>query len=105
MEPGLSGLQSETSSCIALCLIVRAHEPKGWADDALKRLYAHDYVYFVSLVELVSSKTIAKHPILSCQFCLSDSLLGEKIKQETVQPSMTREKANIQQSLRSHTNF
>ncbi len=76
MEPGLSGLQSETSSCIALCLIVRAHEPKGWADDALKRLYVHDYVYFVSLIELVSSKTIAKHPIPSCQFCLSDSLLG-----------------------------
>jgi hypothetical protein len=75
MEPGLSGLQSETSSCIALCLILRAHKLKGGADEAVKRPQNHDYVYSVPVIEPVSPKNIAANSILFDRGCLSDSLL------------------------------
>src|SRR5207342_3423504 len=76
MEPGLCGLQSETSSCIALGLILRAHKPKGGADEALKRTQNHDYVYSMPLIEPVSLKIIAANSILFHRCCLSDSLLA-----------------------------
>lgn len=58
---------------------MRAHKPKGGADDPVKRIQDRDYVYFIPLVEPVSSIAIAEDPILSYQYCLSDSLLGKSL--------------------------